>query len=60
MIRADIDSGLYPYGTQLPSTSELARKYGASDPTVQRAVKLLVEAGDLVGRQGLGRWVTRR
>lgn len=60
LITDDIDSGLFPYGTQLPSTAELAVKYGASEPTVQRAVKVLIESGDLVGRQGLGRWVTRR
>jgi DNA-binding GntR family transcriptional regulator len=59
-IRQKIDSGLYPYGSRLPSTAELVREYGVSEATVERAVRLLVASGDVVGRQGLGRYVTRR
>lgn len=59
-ITSAIDDGVYPYGTRLPSTSELAREYGVSVATIERAMRLLVVAGDIVGRQGLGRYVTRR
>lgn len=59
-IREKIDSGLYPYGSRLPSTAELVRVYGVSDTTIERAVRLLVDSGDVIGRQGLGRFVTRR
>lgn len=59
-IRAKIDEGLYPYGTRLPSTAELAHLYGVGTATIERAVKLLAESGDITGRQGLGRFVTRR
>jgi DNA-binding GntR family transcriptional regulator len=59
-VRRKIDEGLYPYGTRLPSTAELVIQYGVSEATIERAMKLLAEAGDITGRQGLGRFVTRR
>ncbi len=59
-ITGAIDDGVYPYGTRLPSTADLAAQFGVSVATVERAMRLLVEAGTIVGRQGLGRYVTRR
>jgi GntR family transcriptional regulator len=60
LVTAAIDEGLYPYGTQLPSATELAALYDVSVATIHRAMKLLAERGIIQGRQGLGRFVTRR
>ncbi|GIF04637.1 GntR family transcriptional regulator [Actinoplanes siamensis] len=60
LIRAEIDKGTWPYGTQLPSASELSDMYGTSITTIHRAMKILIDAGDVIGRQGRGRFVTRR
>lgn len=59
-VRRLIDEGLYPYGTRLPSTAELVREYNVATATIERAMKLLTLSGDITGRQGLGRFVTRR
>lgn len=59
-IRAAIDAGRWIYGDKLPSAAELAREYQVSVATIHRAMALLSEAGDVTGRQGLGRFVTRR
>ncbi|BFU47543.1 GntR family transcriptional regulator [Krasilnikovia sp. MM14-A1004] len=60
IITAEIDKGTYPYGSRLPSTAELAHEFDVSVATVERAMRLLAQAGTIVGGQGLGRFVTRR
>jgi DNA-binding GntR family transcriptional regulator len=60
LIRAEIDKGTWPYGSQLPSARELATLYNVAMATIHRATGLLVASGDVVGRQGRGRFVIRR
>jgi len=60
IVTAQIDKGTYPYGSKLPSTAQLALQFDVSVATIERAMRLLTEAGTIVGRQGLGRFVTRR
>ncbi|WP_243704827.1 GntR family transcriptional regulator [Micromonospora sp. KC723] len=46
-------------GDKLPSTRELADQYETSPVTVRKAVDILIESGELLGRQGLGVFVAR-
>jgi len=59
LLRADMDSGLYPRGTWLPSASELAARYQVGRTTIARAMALLEASGDIQGAQGRGRLVLR-
>lgn len=56
-LRRDILSGTYPPGTQLPSETELGRRYSVSRITVRRAVQELSQEGILVRIQGKGTFV---
>nr|MDT0660783.1 GntR family transcriptional regulator [Micromonospora sp. DSM 115978] len=56
-ILAKIDAGLLKPGDKLPTTRELADQYETSSVTVRKAVELLIEAGVLEGRQGIGVFV---
>ncbi|MBF9130207.1 winged helix-turn-helix transcriptional regulator [Plantactinospora sp. S1510] len=55
-----IHRGVFPPGTQIPSTSELADHYDVSMSTVSRAVARLRKRGVLVGRPGRGVFVTEK
>ena len=57
-IQVEIDRGNWAVGDQIPSESELARKFNASRMTVNRAVKELTERGLLNRVQGLGTYVS--
>nr|WP_228454301.1 GntR family transcriptional regulator [Streptomyces alkaliphilus] len=59
-LRRQIDEGVLPVGARIPSRSELKRVYGASDQTVDRAVRVLKAAGYAVGRFGRGVFVGDR
>ena len=59
-IRSRIADGTWREGDKIPSETELARQFGASRMTVNRAVKELAERGDLQRRQGLGTFVAGR
>ncbi|GAB3121583.1 GntR family transcriptional regulator [Streptomyces calidiresistens] len=59
-LRRQIDEGLLPVGARIPSRSELKRVYGASDQTVDRAVRVLKAAGYAVGQFGRGVFVGDR
>ncbi|AYF27533.1 GntR family transcriptional regulator [Micromonospora tulbaghiae] len=56
-IRTQIDRGLLKPGDKIPTTKELADKYDTSPGTARKAVEILLEAGILEGRQGLGVFV---
>lgn len=56
-LRAQIMAGVLPPGEQLPSTAQLAERYGVAGTTVQNAVKLLKDEGFLVSRAGAGVYV---
>jgi GntR family transcriptional regulator len=55
-----ITSGAIPAGDRIPSRSELRTRYGASDQTVDRAVRLLKAAGQVDGQFGRGVFVRDR
>lgn len=54
---ADILSGAYPEGGQVPSINELAAFYRINSATANRAVAGLVDEGILVKRRGIGMFV---
>ncbi|MEQ4302018.1 GntR family transcriptional regulator [Plantactinospora sp. B6F1] len=56
-LRAKIRAGIYPPGSKLPSTRELADEYETSHVTVRRAVDSMIERDELVGRTGIGVFV---
>jgi DNA-binding transcriptional MocR family regulator len=56
----DIDAGLLPPGTRLPTQRELATRLGVAIGTVSRAYALAEERGLLSGEVGRGTFVRRR
>ena len=54
---AGIAEGTWPTGAQIPSEAALARQFGASRMTVNRAVRELSEAGRLLRIRGSGTYV---
>ncbi|MEV4467380.1 GntR family transcriptional regulator [Micromonospora echinofusca] len=56
-IQAKVDAGILKPGDKLPTTKELAEQYETSGVTVRKAIDLLIEAGILEGRQGVGVFV---
>lgn len=57
-IAADVLSGIYPPGTQVPSTTELSAYYRINPATAGKALNRLVDTGVLEKRRGLGMFVT--
>lgn len=57
-LRARVTSGDWPVGTMLPSRKDLAREYGVSVPTVERAIADLLEDRTLRADKGRGTFVT--
>ncbi|WP_411078318.1 GntR family transcriptional regulator [Streptomyces sp. cmx-10-25] len=55
--RARIASGALQPGDKLPSTKQIAEKFGASELVVYRAITQLKESGHVVARQGAGAFV---
>ena len=53
-LRADIASGRYPVGGQLPPEFELCEIYDVSRHTARDALRLLFEAGLVERRRGVG------
>ncbi|SCL26089.1 regulatory protein, gntR family [Micromonospora pallida] len=56
-LRARIKVGILKPGDKLPTTRMLMDQYSASSATVRRAVDLMIETGELIGRQGMGVFV---
>ena len=56
-ITADVLAGLYPEETQVPSTTELAAHYRINPATAGKALNLLVDAGIVYKKRGLGMFV---
>src|SRR6185503_20253538 len=56
----DIDAGVLPPGTRLPTQRELATRLGLAIGTVSRAYALAEERGLLSGEVGRGTFVRRR
>src|SRR6266540_6958743 len=59
-LRATILTRTLAPGEQLPSGSELARRYGVARQTVQQAFRVLRDEGLIVSRQGSGVFVRAR
>ena len=59
-LRATILTRSLAPGEQLPSGSELARRYGVARQTVQQAFRVLRDEGLIVSRQGSGVFVRAR
>ncbi|MEU1307557.1 GntR family transcriptional regulator [Streptomyces cinnamoneus] len=53
-LRREIDSGVYPPGSRLPSESELSSRFEASRNTVRSGLNTLVSEGLIFSSQGLG------
>jgi DNA-binding LacI/PurR family transcriptional regulator len=58
IIEEQILQGKLPAGSQLPGERELARQFGVSQMTVNRAIQELVRKGRLYRRSGAGTFVT--
>lgn len=56
-LRAGIVSGAFGEGEQVPSTTEISRAYTINPATVLKGMALLVDAGLLEKRRGLGMFV---
>lgn len=56
-LRGLIASGELRPGDKLPTTRDLAKKYEAATSTVRAAIMVMLETGELVGRQGVGVFV---
>lgn len=59
-IRTRIDAGEYPPGAAIPSVSALISEFGASNTTVQRALRALRAAGLVESRPGKGTYVREK
>lgn len=55
---ADIISGAYPTGAQLPGEAALAEKYGVSRNTLRQALTILCEDGMIRKKQGKGTFIS--
>ncbi|MEO3746498.1 GntR family transcriptional regulator [Plantactinospora sp. B5E13] len=56
-LRAQVKAGLLQPRQKLPTTRELMAQYSTTSATVRRAIDSMIEAGELIGRQGLGVFV---
>jgi GntR family transcriptional regulator len=59
-LREQIMAGEFLPGTPLPSTPRLVERYGAANPTIQKALRSLKDEGFLVSQQGKGVYVRNR
>jgi DNA-binding transcriptional regulator YhcF (GntR family) len=56
-LRKEINSGLYPGGSLLPTRHELMEKYSVSRGSIDKVIKQLVSEGVLESHQGSGTYV---
>ena len=59
MIEDDILRGVYREEEQVPSTNELARGYNINPATAAKGINLLVDAGILYKKRGIGMFVVK-
>jgi GntR family transcriptional regulator len=59
-LRDEIESGVLPHGSQLPTEIELRERYDASRNTVRDAVKWLITRGLLETRPGQGTFLVEK
>ena len=56
-MRQDIEGGVYPSSTRLPSVRTLAKRFKASPNTISKVVSRLMESGLCTARRGVGLFV---
>ncbi|NRA36674.1 MAG: GntR family transcriptional regulator [Planctomycetes bacterium] len=56
-MRQDIEGGIYPSSTRLPSVRTLAKRFKASPNTISKVVSRLMESGLCTARRGVGLFV---
>lgn len=56
-LRADIESGVYPFGSRLPVEKELAKEFGIAYETMRRAISVLADEKLLERCPGKGTFV---
>ena len=56
-LRARIEAGEYPVGSQMPTKDELMSSYGVALATVDNALRVLAKLGMVESRQGSGTFV---
>ncbi len=59
-LHAAIVKGEYAVGQRVPTEAQISARYGASRPTVARALRELEQRGYLVRRRGVGSFVKER
>lgn len=59
-IRFRIESGLYQYGSKIPTEKELAEELGVNRLTVRKGLHLLQEEGLITSSRGRGTFVSNR
>ncbi|MBO7308189.1 MAG: winged helix-turn-helix transcriptional regulator, partial [Kiritimatiellae bacterium] len=57
-LKKDILSGKYDNHERFPSEEALVRRFGASRPTIERALRVLKQEGLLESRAGSGSYLT--
>ncbi|MDF0479063.1 GntR family transcriptional regulator [Vagococcus sp. PNs007] len=57
-IEEGVMKGVYSPGTQIPSTTEISKRYNVNPATVLKGMNLLVSKKILVKRRGIGMFVT--
>ena len=58
IIYNDIQNGVFSYGEIIPTEMELCKIYKVSRPTIQKALSILVDNGNLVRVKGKGTYVS--
>ena len=58
MLEDGILRGIYPEGSQVPSTNELSRHFNINPATAAKGINLLVAEGMLYKKRGLGMFVS--
>lgn len=60
LLRADIDAGVYPPGSTIPSVKSIEQDTGCTHVTVRKGIALLADEGVVTVVPGKGTFVARR
>jgi DNA-binding GntR family transcriptional regulator len=60
LLRADIEHGVYPPGSVIPSVKTIEQETGCTHVTVRKGIDILEDEGLVIVRPGKGTYVTRR
>jgi GntR family transcriptional regulator len=59
-LRASIANGSLRPGEKIPTAKELAEQYNCAIGTARRALEIMLEAGELTARPGIGTFVLEK